>query len=157
LRNGKGQAGGEMGVIEWRWKSDGIVNREDIGEGVGDERETVEEEPDCRTRERNKTVGGWNVAEIAYDIAYAEMMPQTGVDKMLLASKNRVWVNRVAGDKHTQDGCPGSRGGDVQTEGDINISRTGLGWRDHVSVLVADSKFVGGLLIEIGERGRKGK
>jgi len=79
-----------MRVIEWRWKSDGVVNREDVGEGVRDERETVEEQPDCRAREREKTVEEWNVAEIVYDIAYAEMMPQTGVHKMLLASKNRV-------------------------------------------------------------------
>jgi len=90
LRNGKGQAGGEMGVIEWRWKSNGVVDREDVGKGVRDERETVEEKPDCMAREREKTVGGWNVAEIAYDITYAEMMPQTGIHKMLLASKSRV-------------------------------------------------------------------
>lgn len=56
-----------MGVVEWRWQSDGVVDGEDVMEGIRDERETVEEKPDGRREMMN----GWNVTEIAYDIAYA--------------------------------------------------------------------------------------
>jgi len=65
--NGEGQGGGEMGVVEWRWQSDGVVDGEDVREGIRDERETIEEKPDGRREMMN----GWTITEIAYDIAYA--------------------------------------------------------------------------------------
>jgi len=55
----------------------------------------------------------WHVSQVAYDVTYREMVPETGVCELIFACGDRDIVQLGARHKHAQDGSMRSRAGQL--------------------------------------------